>query len=114
MRTAYEANPSMSEAEAQTLLERCLRVLYYRDGRSLNRVCAVIDGDSNADKLQYQIATVTAEGVKISEPRSAETNWAICHLVRYATRDLPCACSCYHSQRLRVVDSKNAPLQSMQ
>ena len=39
MRTAYEANPSMSEAEAQVLLERCLRVLYYRDGRSLNRVC---------------------------------------------------------------------------
>eukprot|EP00052_Salpingoeca_macrocollata_P030709 m.320682 g.320682 ORF g.320682 m.320682 type:complete len:263 (+) comp24329_c0_seq1:54-842(+) len=67
MRTAYEENPNMTEEEAVALLEKCLRVLFYRDARSLNR---------------YEIATVTADGVKVSAPRSADTNWAIAHLVR--------------------------------
>ena len=38
MRQAYEKNNSMSEAEARALLERCMRVLFYRDARSFNRV----------------------------------------------------------------------------
>ena len=29
----------LSEAEAVSVLEECMRVLYYRDARSLNRVC---------------------------------------------------------------------------
>jgi 20S proteasome subunit beta 7 len=67
MRTAYEANPNMSKEEAEVLLERCIRVLYYRDGRSLNK---------------FQTATITSEGISISEPHSVSTNWEICHLVR--------------------------------
>ncbi len=44
LREAYEANPHMSEAEAKEQLERCLRILYYRDGRSWNKVseCSVL------------------------------------------------------------------------
>ena len=38
MRNAIEKNPNMSEADALALLDRCLKVLYYRDARSLNKV----------------------------------------------------------------------------
>ena len=38
LRDAYEKNPNMTEEEAKQLLVTCLRVLYYRDARSLNRV----------------------------------------------------------------------------
>jgi 20S proteasome subunit beta 7 len=37
MRKAVETNPNMSEAEARAILVRCLKVMYYRDARSLNR-----------------------------------------------------------------------------
>lgn len=67
MRRAYEENQKMTEAEARSLLERCLKVMYYRDARSLNR---------------YQIASATATGVVIGEPESAETNWDIATMVK--------------------------------
>ncbi len=38
MREAYEKNPNMSEAEAKALLERCMKILFYRDARSFNKV----------------------------------------------------------------------------
>lgn len=38
MRAELEANPAMTTAEAKSILERCLKVMYYRDARSLNRV----------------------------------------------------------------------------
>ena len=38
MRSEYEKNPAMSEEQARELLIRCLKVMYYRDARSLNRV----------------------------------------------------------------------------
>ncbi len=38
MRSAYEANPNMSEADAVALLNKCMQVLFYRDARSINRV----------------------------------------------------------------------------
>ena len=38
LRDAYENNPMMTREEAKELLEKCLRVLYYRDARSLNKV----------------------------------------------------------------------------
>ena len=41
MRDAYEKNPAMSRDEAKDLLERCLKVLFYRDCRALNKVCRV-------------------------------------------------------------------------
>jgi len=53
--------PDLEEGEARALLEDCLRVLFYRDCRALNRV---------------QIAKVTKEdGVQISEPYEIETSW---------------------------------------
>lgn len=50
----------MDEAAARTLLEDCLRVLWYRDCRALNKV---------------QIAKITAAGAAISEPFAVETKW---------------------------------------
>mmetsp|Transcript_31794 Transcript_31794/g.95551 ORF Transcript_31794/g.95551 Transcript_31794/m.95551 type:complete len:264 (+) Transcript_31794:756-1547(+) len=67
MRDAVERNPEITCAEAKIVLERCLKVMYYRDARSLNR---------------YQIATATAEGVSVSEPQTAETNWDIAEFVK--------------------------------
>ena len=51
----------MDEAAARTLLEDCLRVLWYRDCKALNKV---------------QIAKITSAGVvAISEPYAVETKW---------------------------------------
>jgi 20S proteasome subunit beta 7 len=50
----------MGEAEARTLLEDCLRVLWYRDTKALNKI---------------QVATVSAAGVAISAPYSLEAKW---------------------------------------
>lgn len=63
LRNAVEGKDlDMTEAEAAALLENCLRVLYYRDARSL-------------DKVQY--AKVTAAGVVISEPTKVTSDWSI-------------------------------------
>eukprot|EP01137_Pigoraptor_chileana_P004048 Opistho-2@45174 len=66
LRAALEKKPTMTEAEARKLLTDSLRVLFYRDARSLNR---------------YQIAVVSAAGVKIDEPKMLDTNWDIGHMV---------------------------------
>ncbi|NXH40455.1 PSB4 protein, partial [Dicaeum eximium] len=52
--------------EARELLERCLRVLYYRDARSFNR---------------YEVAVVTEKGVELEGPLTLEANWDIAHAV---------------------------------
>lgn len=67
MRSEYEKNPAMSEEQARELLIRCLKVMYYRDARSLNR---------------YQIAVSTDSGVTVDEPVDLESNWDIADLVR--------------------------------
>jgi 20S proteasome subunit beta 7 len=52
----------LTEGEARALLEDCMRVLFYRDCRALNRI---------------QIAKVTKDdGVLISDPYEIETNWS--------------------------------------
>ncbi|XP_072304466.1 proteasome subunit beta type-4 isoform X2 [Eucyclogobius newberryi] len=66
MREMLENRAELSKQEARDLIERCLKVLYYRDARSYNR---------------YEIAVVTAEGVEIIGPLSSETNWDIAHLI---------------------------------
>jgi len=38
LREAYEKNNSMSRDEAKEVLENCLKVLFYRDCRALNKV----------------------------------------------------------------------------
>lgn len=50
----------LSEAEARTLIEDCMRVCYYRDCRTINKI---------------QLAKVTSAGVAISPPYAMETKW---------------------------------------
>ncbi|XP_058936961.1 proteasome subunit beta type-4 [Kogia breviceps] len=66
LREVLEKKPVLSQTEAQELVERCMRVLYYRDARSYNR---------------FQVATVTEKGVEIEGPLSAETSWDIAHMI---------------------------------
>lgn len=68
MRKATEGREGkISQQEAEELLERCMRVLYYRDARSINK---------------YQIATITSSGVTISGARHATTNWSFAEKLR--------------------------------
>lgn len=69
MRKALEekAGASLSEAEAVALIDRCLKVLFYRDARSFNK---------------YQRAIVTKDGARIEGPVSSETDWDIAHIVK--------------------------------
>jgi len=56
-----KARVDMEEGEARALLEDCLRILFYRDCRALNRV---------------QIAKVTKDGqVLVSDPYELDTTW---------------------------------------
>ncbi|KAF3833443.1 hypothetical protein F7725_024647 [Dissostichus mawsoni] len=66
MREVVENKAEISKQEARELVERCLKVLYYRDARSYNR---------------HEIAIVTEEGVEIIGPLSSETNWDIAHMI---------------------------------
>lgn len=58
LRKGWKAD--MTEAEATALLEESMRVLYYRDCRTINSL---------------RRATVTKDGVTISEPYSVSTKW---------------------------------------
>lgn len=58
MRKAWR--PDLTKQEAQTLLEDCMRVLFYRDCRALNSI---------------QIGTVTASGIEITPAYSLPTQW---------------------------------------
>ncbi|KIR63809.1 20S proteasome subunit beta 7 [Cryptococcus bacillisporus CA1873] len=67
LREAYEAKagidgtgPLLTQEEAEKLIDDCMKVLFYRDARSINK---------------YQVATITEEGVKISDSKSAPTEW---------------------------------------
>mmetsp|Transcript_28814 Transcript_28814/g.44258 ORF Transcript_28814/g.44258 Transcript_28814/m.44258 type:complete len:256 (-) Transcript_28814:74-841(-) len=65
MREKYR--PDLQEGEARALLEDCMRILFYRDCRALNRI---------------QIAKVTPEdGVLISEPYELDTDWTSANVV---------------------------------
>lgn len=56
------ANVNMSHAEAKSLLEECMQVLFYRDCRTLN---------------SFQIATIGAAGSTVSKPYSVDTKWEL-------------------------------------
>jgi len=56
----------MSYQEAKDLLDGCLRVLYYRDARSLNRI---------------RLGTVTVDGPKVSDPYELSTDWSSGNIV---------------------------------
>jgi len=57
----------LTEEEATKIIEESMKVLFYRDARSLNK---------------FQIATATAAGVKILESRSVETVWGFAEGIR--------------------------------
>jgi len=68
LRKAVEGNEeTLTEAEAREIMTNALRVLFYRDARSLNK---------------YQIATVTANGVTISPSIELETSWGFAEGIR--------------------------------
>uniref|UniRef100_A0A8C5IBA7 Proteasome subunit beta type-4 n=1 Tax=Junco hyemalis TaxID=40217 RepID=A0A8C5IBA7_JUNHY len=67
LRAELERERLPTREEARELLERCLKVLYYRDARSFNR---------------YEVATVTEKGVELEGPLTLEANWDIAHVVR--------------------------------
>jgi len=59
LRKAYK--PNLTAVEAKQILEDCMRVLYYRDARCINKI---------------QISDINEKGVHISEPYNLETHWA--------------------------------------
>ncbi|TFY74152.1 hypothetical protein EWM64_g9859 [Hericium alpestre] len=68
LRKAVEGKEdTLTEAEAHKILEDCMRVLYYRDARSINK---------------YQIATINASGPSISDPIKLETSWGFAEGIR--------------------------------
>jgi len=68
LRRAVEGKEDvLTEDEARAILEQSLLVLFYRDARSLDK---------------YQIATVTADGVSISDSRSLNTSWGFAEGIR--------------------------------
>eukprot|EP00301_Raphidiophrys_heterophryoidea_P026721 c9289_g1_i1.p1 GENE.c9289_g1_i1~~c9289_g1_i1.p1 ORF type:complete len:280 (+),score=70.68 c9289_g1_i1:2-841(+) len=60
LRSAYL--PGLSLEEARTILENAMRVLFYRDCRTINKI---------------QFARVDAAGVHVDEPVVLETNWDV-------------------------------------
>ncbi|CBZ30549.1 20s proteasome beta 7 subunit, (putative) [Leishmania mexicana MHOM/GT/2001/U1103] len=61
LRQALEKNPGgLSRVQAEQILTDCLRVLFYRECRSINK---------------FQLADAAGDGVRISEPFDVETNW---------------------------------------
>ncbi|KAJ3386020.1 Proteasome subunit beta type-7 [Entophlyctis sp. JEL0112] len=69
LRKAYESveADTLSETQAKKVIEDCMRVLYCRDARSLNK---------------FQVATITNVGVSISEPRAVEVDWGFAEKIR--------------------------------
>lgn len=58
---------TLTEQEARKVMEDCMRVLYYRDARSLNKL---------------QIATIDVNGIRITDPFSLETSWGFAEFIR--------------------------------
>ncbi|KAN0060140.1 Proteasome subunit beta type-7 [Thecaphora frezii] len=68
LRKAVEGKEDiLEEAEAREILENVMKVLFYRDARSLNR---------------FQIAKVTSQGTEISQPYSVPTSWGFAEMLR--------------------------------
>lgn len=68
LRKAVEGREdTLTEEEARQIIEESMRVLFYRDARSLDK---------------YQVATITAEGVTISDTQHLETSWGFAEGIR--------------------------------
>lgn len=68
LRNAYRAD--LSAADARRVLEDAMRVLYYRDCRTINRI---------------QFANITAHGVTIEEPVELATQWGFLEDVQHGS-----------------------------
>ncbi|KAJ1967911.1 Proteasome subunit beta type-7, partial [Dimargaris xerosporica] len=70
LRKAVEGREdTLTEEEAVKILDDCMRVLFYRDARSLNKI---------------RRAKVTKDGMEVTGPYSLETEWAFAeHIVGY-------------------------------
>ncbi|XP_014777892.1 proteasome subunit beta type-4 [Octopus bimaculoides] len=66
LRDALEKNPDMSMSEAKTLIMKAMKILFYRDARSLNK---------------FEIVSVTKDGATIEGPLSAKVDWSIANLI---------------------------------
>lgn len=63
LREAVEGKEdTLTESEAQAILEKCMTVLWYRDARSTDEI---------------RMAKVTSSGVTITEPFIVSQNWAV-------------------------------------
>ncbi|KAF9554406.1 proteasome endopeptidase complex beta subunit [Agrocybe pediades] len=68
LREAVEGREdTLTEEEASSIIENSMRVLFYRDARSLNK---------------YQVATITEAGVNISDSKYLETAWSFAEGIR--------------------------------
>lgn len=84
-----DGHKELSEDAARDVIQAAMKVLFYRDARSLNKVRSRVQLCLGATKLmpssmglQFQIATVTVRGVEISEPMSAPTEWGFAEGLR--------------------------------
>jgi len=55
-------NGKITEAQARDVLDRCMKLLYYRDGRAYDK---------------YSMSIVTKEGVRMEECKQLQTNWQV-------------------------------------
>ncbi|EGF79626.1 hypothetical protein BATDEDRAFT_16747 [Batrachochytrium dendrobatidis JAM81] len=68
LRKAVEGHEDeLTEADAIKILDDCMRVLFYRDARSINKI---------------QRATINATGITITEPYSLTTEWNFAEGIR--------------------------------
>jgi len=68
LRKAVEGREhELTEEEGTKIIEESMKVLFYRDARSLNK---------------YQIAVVTEKGVSISDSKFSDTEWAFAEKLR--------------------------------
>jgi len=67
IRKALEGEAKLSKVDAVKLLIECMKILYYRDARAINK---------------FEIAVITNEGVVIESNMVADTNWEIAHMIQ--------------------------------
>lgn len=76
----------MTKQQALDAIQNCLRVLFYRDARSYNRVSinkCVFMSLLYYFSWQFEIAIVNEQGVEIQKQLASDTNWQVAHYVKY-------------------------------
>jgi len=67
IRKALDSGENLSRVDAVKLLMDCMKILYYRDARAINK---------------FEIALITDEGVVIESNMTTDTNWEIAHMIK--------------------------------